>query len=167
MPCITELLQWTVRSTTRLVGSRPHAPDLVGEILKGVTHYGGCIPDSQERVDLSRISLHYAPGYSDWIAMRQAEQELFHGSSIASAPDRSSEKGGDVLVCGQHARSDFLKAILRVRMNPNEEEMEDREANANPFESFSDIDLAEMYLCVDWYIALRRIGISDPLEIEN
>jgi len=120
MPCITELLQRTVRAPTRLVGSRPHAPDLVGEILKGVTHYGGCIPDSQERVDLSRISLHYAPGYSDWIAMRQAEQELFHRSSIASAPDTTRQKGGEVLLCGQHTRSDFLQAVLRVRLNPNE-----------------------------------------------
>jgi len=45
--------------------------------------------------------------------------------------------------------------------------MEDREANANPLESFSDIDLAERCLCMDWCMALRRIGISDPFEIEN
>ena len=119
---------------------------LVGQILDGVTHYGGVAAGdtdkkaSVEHVDLGRIAHHCAPSSSDWYVMQQAEQDVVAVDSVA-ASDAS-------------ARLNFLKAILRVRTGDDDPVM--------TLDQFSSGDLAEMYLCMDWYVALRRIGISDP-----
>lgn len=122
---------------------------LVNQILQGVTHYGGVaigdgmnMEDAVKHVDLARIAHHCAPSSLDWYVMQQAEQDVVEVDSV-SALDIS-------------ARLNFLKAILRVRTGDDDTAMN--------LDQFSSGDLAEMYLCMDWYMALRRIGISDPFE---
>jgi hypothetical protein len=123
--------------------------DYVGHILQGIVYHG-----NQHKIDLTRLAIHCAPDLSDWDAMYQAEHDVLQ-MDLTEHPDQ------DGLFCGKVSRPDFLRAILRVRF-PREGGEEEEEEEVDPLDEFSQTDLAEMMLCMDWYLALRRVGIVNP-----
>ncbi|CAB9507037.1 expressed unknown protein [Seminavis robusta] len=135
--------------------------EVVGHILQGVAHHGGCVDGSEdaERLDLDRLAIHVAPHRSDWDAMQKAE--LLLETDITSAPDSNDDETGETMLCGAVSQSDFLRTILKVRFDTQAEKDDDDD---DPLKEFSEEDIADMQLCLDWYITLRRIGISSPFD---
>jgi len=135
---------------------------VVRHILEGAIIYGAKdLVDSQTCIDLNRIGIYSPPSKSDWDAMTQAEVKTFGGTDggIAASADTIDERTDELLLCGHVTKPDFLRAIVQIGQN------RERTSEQNDIlDDFSKEDLQEMYLCMDWFVALRRIGVSRPFD---
>ena len=62
------------------------------------------------------------------------------------------------MLCGDVSRSFFLREIIRIGQGSA------TDLDIDILDSFTKEDLQEMYLCMDWFVTLRRIGISNPYD---
>ena len=133
---------------------------VVRHILEGATIYGAKdMVDSQTCIALNRICIYSPPSKSDWDAMTRAEAKIFGGTDggIAASADTIDERTGELMLCGHVTRPDFLRAIVQIGQN-----RERKSGKDDILDDFSKEDLQEMYLCMDWFVALRRMGVSQP-----
>jgi len=134
---------------------------VVRHILEGVVVYGGKdMSDSQTCLDLNRVGIYSPPNKSDWDVMVEAETKVFGGfqGGIVAQADTIDDGSGELMLCGHISRSDLLRTIVRIGQNSGSVSEDDVLAR------FDGEDLQEMYLCMDWFVALRRIGISRPFD---
>ena len=137
------------------------AEKVVHHILEGAVIYGGkSMADSQTCIDLNRVGIFSPPNKSDWSAMEQAEANVFVEleGGITALPDEVVEESGELMLCGDVSRSDFLREVIRIGQGSA------TDLDIDILDSFNKEDLQEMYLCMDWFITLRRIGISNPYD---
>jgi len=135
---------------------------VVRHILEGATIYGvKDMEDCQTCIDLNRIGIYSPPSKSDWDAMTRAEANIFGGTDggIAASADTIDERTGELMLCGHVTRPDFLRAIVQIGQNRERTSEKD-----DILDDFSKEDLQEMYLCMDWFVALRRMGVSQPFS---
>lgn len=156
--------------------------NVVKDILQALVH--GFIPSSNFPFHiLASETKTGTPTVEDWNIMKETELQL--GLNVTSGPDilkLNSKTSDEDLICGSTiSKLQFLQAIYETSQRKqqgeggsNDDSVSDLNATA-PLnttiqmneEEFTRQDLAEMKLCMEWYIALRRLGINDPFGRED